>query len=763
MSSIIVNDIKDKYSKITKNDETFFIQKSDPNANFWTNVYSGWESETFDIFDSFLSPDRICIDIGAWVGTTSMYAARKSKKVISVEADGVSMPFLKENCKNNCNNNVHFVHKAVYSKSDQMINFGKNVFLNNSKLNDSTSQIGGADGYSIKTISFPDLVSEIDPNEISLIKVDIEGGEENILDDLFEFYSKYSVPMYISFHVDWWKNKDLTRFKEIEKYIPQIKQNPFTSILFNKSPFVFTYGTNGNYIDVTENVYKRCFKNGTITIPPDDVVRAEILGDPMVGTLKWFFIKQSGNTQMYSDSVQITIKGETITAEVVIKPVIVAIAKLESDYITEWVKYHLDLGFERIYLYDNEDTPTYLNLGERVTVIHMPGNNYPKPVQYHSLEHFNFNFIQNKNITHVIHMDIDEFIALKKHSNIKDFIKEYFTGDTAGIGINWRHFGDSGHLAKIQEPVTKRFTMCESKGNQTIKTLFDKKRSSGWRICHCIAPKDPFVVKSTSGEIIPESYSPPDYSVIQINHYKCKTLPEFTHARTRGRCDIHDTHLKTDNDDFDRFNYNEVEDLTAYYFYNKNPEFHFETVNAFLSSKGIVPVEGNSDQVPGQIYDLTNLTKGTMNILEIGFNAGHSTEIFLKNNPRCKVVSFDLGEHDYVHEVKKYIDYTYPNRHTLILGDSTKTIPEYPEFLFDFIFIDGGHSLEIAQQDLVNCKRFSHPWTLLAMDDITYRNHAPWTIGPTRAWVEAKREGFIVETEYKDYSPGRGMCWGKYI
>ena len=32
---------------------------------------------------------------------------------------------------------------------------------------------------------------------------------------------------------------------------------------------------------------------------------------------------------------------------------LIAIAKMENDYINDWVKYHLNLGIDRIYLYDN--------------------------------------------------------------------------------------------------------------------------------------------------------------------------------------------------------------------------------------------------------------------------------------------------------------------------------------------------------------------------------------------------------------------------
>ena len=72
-------------------------------------------------------------------------------------------------------------------------------------------------------------------------------------------------------------------------------------------------------------------------------------------------------------------------------PVIVCIAKKEHDYIEEFVKYHLALGFKNIFLYDNEYTPTYGKFFENnnnVKLIHLPFNNYEKGVQYIALDHF---------------------------------------------------------------------------------------------------------------------------------------------------------------------------------------------------------------------------------------------------------------------------------------------------------------------------------------------------------------------------------------
>ncbi len=42
--------------------------------------------------------------------------------------------------------------------------------------------------------------------------------------------------------------------------------------------------------------------------------------------------------------------------------------------------------------------------------------------------------------------------------------------------------------------------------------------------------------------------------------------------------------------------------------------------------------------------------------MEFGFNAGHSSEVFLENNNSLLLTSFDLGEHNYVLSAKEYID-----------------------------------------------------------------------------------------------------------
>jgi FkbM family methyltransferase len=230
------------YYKVNKNDELFFIKNSenDPNIHFWNNIYTHWENETFNVFDKYLNKTKIFVDIGAWIGTTAMYGSRKAKDVYLVEADKKSFEYLKLNMETNCINNYTLINKVIYNKDNIEIKFGKNKFMNNSKMNDSTSQIymeneSSDEFYLMETITIGTIIKnfQINISEVGLIKVDIEGGEEYILTDLCELNRIFKIPLYISFHYDWWVDKNLDRFNFLTiEQKEKIMNDPFISIIF---------------------------------------------------------------------------------------------------------------------------------------------------------------------------------------------------------------------------------------------------------------------------------------------------------------------------------------------------------------------------------------------------------------------------------------------------------------------------------------------------------------------------------------------------
>jgi len=181
-------------------------------------------------------------------------------------------------------------------------------------------------------------------------------------------------------------------------------------------------------------------------------------------------------------------------------------------------------------------------------------------------------------------------------------------------------------------------------------------------------------------------------------------------------------------------------------------------------------IEGNSGNIIQQTNRLKELVSDVRinSILEIGFNAGHSSDTFLSSS-LANVTSFDLGAREYVLQSKYYIDKKYPTRHTLVIGDSKHTIPAYtnqhPEKKFDVIFIDGDHTHEGSMYDILHCRTLSHKDTLVIMDDIVVEeaNSEEWTTGPTLTWSEAVSTGIIEHHGGDFYGKGRGMCWGRYL
>jgi FkbM family methyltransferase len=228
-SRIIIKYINDNYLKINKNNEFFLIKNDVNNLNlsFWKNTYTLWDKDKFEVFDKYLSKDKIFIDIGGWIGTTAMYGSRKSKHVYSIEADNLSFNDMETNMKANCVNNYTLINKAIFNIDNMKIKFGKNMHLENSSKY-----------YLTETITLNSIIKnfEINVNDISLINVNIAGGEENILDDLYDMHIKYGVSLYIKFHYSCWNDKNLDRFAFLsEDTKNNIISNPFISMTFQNT------------------------------------------------------------------------------------------------------------------------------------------------------------------------------------------------------------------------------------------------------------------------------------------------------------------------------------------------------------------------------------------------------------------------------------------------------------------------------------------------------------------------------------------------
>jgi len=184
-----------------------------------------WESSTFEVFNNYKDENKVAIDIGAWIGPTTIFLSKKFKEVITIEADTVAFDALSKNVKDNLCNNVTLHNKAFYNSKSNNIFFGVNNFQSEPMFGSSTSQTktesNNDTDYMIETINIFDIIKDVDPNYIGLIKVDIEGGDEDVIEELILVGSKYGWKIWISFHYGWWKDKNVNRF---EYLIPLIKK-----------------------------------------------------------------------------------------------------------------------------------------------------------------------------------------------------------------------------------------------------------------------------------------------------------------------------------------------------------------------------------------------------------------------------------------------------------------------------------------------------------------------------------------------------------
>lgn len=222
---------------------------------------------------------------------------------------------------------------------------------------------------------------------------------------------------------------------------------------------------------------------------------------------------------------------------------IVAIAKDEGSYLYEWASYHIALGFDKIYLYDNDssDHPEEVlkNLSKHVEIIKWPTIENISP----QLSAYNNPALKIRDLhDFVAYIDIDEFITLRKHENINSYL-DTVPEEVSAVAINQKIFGSS-FLDKYEDlPVTVRFQKCAIESHPEhlwYKSIYRTRDIKQINSCHM-------------GDLIKGQYTDSKFNSdnidknspgqtkknasddIHVNHYILKSKEEFeTKKKLRG-------------------------------------------------------------------------------------------------------------------------------------------------------------------------------------------------------------------------------------
>lgn len=231
------------------------------------------------------------------------------------------------------------------------------------------------------------------------------------------------------------------------------------------------------------------------------------------------------------------------------KTCILAIQRYENiKDIYEWVNYHLNLGYDKIFILDNNDEIDPLVIdNKQVDIIPFYGQRNNETDWNWQREAYNIgiDYIKKFNYHWITIIDIDEFVTLYKHTNIKDFIQE----ECINKGYNSIQF-----IWELYNDDNKLYHKDEYDGNILNSYLFHFQAESYnantpdfYRNMRCFTK---FTGKITNDLVFTDSAHYPDKKLYDNNiyqwivcneeiavlkHYKYKSLEDFISLKCKQR------------------------------------------------------------------------------------------------------------------------------------------------------------------------------------------------------------------------------------
>lgn len=226
---------------------------------------------------------------------------------------------------------------------------------------------------------------------------------------------------------------------------------------------------------------------------------------------------------------------------------IAAIVKDEAAYIEEWIQFHILMGIDHFYIYDNESsdgTAEILKEYEKiglVTYIFWPGKAQQIPAYSNAINRF-----KNDSI-YIAFIDVDEFLFSVSGNKIIDEVNQVLNqyekvrareeGIAAGIGVNWRTYGTSFYSSQSSELVIKRF-MFRRKANKEfntyIKSICNPRAVVRMEIHYADYVPGCCCISENGSEITKSFFRDGRCKTLRINHYMSKSEEEFVKRKRKG-------------------------------------------------------------------------------------------------------------------------------------------------------------------------------------------------------------------------------------
>lgn len=173
----------------------------DDKPTFWAKAEAGsWEPETLAVLERVARPGVMVLDIGAWVGPTTLFAAALGADVLAVEADPAAFALLAANVEANPDlaARIRLLNAAAAPTP------GTLALAAPRKLGDSMSSVlmagAGAAGFEAAVVTPAELASRLPAGVPLAVKIDIEGGEYDLLPSFSPVTARCTQGFLVAFH-----------------------------------------------------------------------------------------------------------------------------------------------------------------------------------------------------------------------------------------------------------------------------------------------------------------------------------------------------------------------------------------------------------------------------------------------------------------------------------------------------------------------------------------------------------------------------------
>jgi len=225
-----------------------------------------------------------------------------------------------------------------------------------------------------------------------------------------------------------------------------------------------------------------------------------------------------------------------------------AIFRDENPWLTEWLDYHLAVGIEHFYLYNNDTNPETSNkilqpyVDRRlVEVRHTPGIAMQLSVWREIM------MLSKYETEWIAMIDLDEFLLPRQCDDVRTVLMAY--EPYSGLVVNWLLFGSNNLEQRPPNQINHFLRRAETsfEMNRHIKSIVRPKHviPESWYDPHSCAYQHGFAVNENHC-CVEGSFN--DYSgeIIRLNHYSVRSRQDFFEIkRPRRRADTGGDVLET--------------------------------------------------------------------------------------------------------------------------------------------------------------------------------------------------------------------------